>query len=317
MHLPRQTCQLVCLLIACLSGFTLLTRCTGLRNEVEPGQLGLEPSKLVVSGFFCPQDTVLVVKVTRSNTVVGDSIRLLQTGTIVSDAIVTLSEGDRSVVLPFYKVRPTADSAYSIDARSLPIIAGRTYKLTIETTHGERATSTCTIPQAVDPKTVKFDSLSDQSRDASRRYYVTVSWQDPAGQVNAYQVAGIFRYTPIGPNFREENYNSLSFDDDKRGLFTDTGLDGTVIPSGRAFISANSSAGDLQTGFFNQYNTATVTVNLLSVEQTYYRYQEAIIRQRRSRNNPFAEPVLIPSNIEGALGCFSGYNNATLTLKLK
>ena len=55
----------------------------------------------------------------------------------------------------------------------------------------------------------------------------------------------------------------------------------------------------------------------MSVDQAYYQFQEAVIRQRRSRNNPFAEPVLIPSNIDGGLGCFAGYNNAILTKTLK
>lgn len=307
-------------LITCFSGLLSLTGCTSLRNEVDPGQLGLASPKLVVSGFFCPQDTLLTVKVTRSNTVVGDSISLLQTGNTITDATVTLSEGDRSVILSYTNINPRSDSSqsfYGISARRLPIIAGRTYKLTVVTATGQRATSTCTIPQAVDPTGIKFDSLPEnQNRRQPERYFVTVRWKDPIGQTNAYQVAGIFRYTTAA-NVREERYNSLSFDDENRGLFTDIGREGNEIESGRAFLTANTSTGNLQTSFYSQYNTATVTVNLLSIDQSYYRYQEAIIRQRRSRNNPFAEPVLIPSNIEGGLGCFAGYNNATLTLKLK
>lgn len=317
MRPAKQTSPIRFIALTGLASLVLLAGCTGLRNEVDPGQIGLEQPKLVVSGFLCPQDTLLVIKVTRSNTVVGDSLSLLQTGNNVKNATVTLSEGDRFVVLPYYKVHPSADSAYSINARQFPIVAGRTYMLTVLTASGQRATSTCTIPQAVDPTVVKFDSLAEtQNRKQTERYYVKVSWQDPAGQGNAYQVAGIFRYT-TAVNVREETYNSLSFDDDNRGLFTDAGIDGTRMESGRAFIATNSVASGSQTSFYKQYNTATVTVNLLSIEQSYYRYQEAIIRQRRSRNNPFAEPVLIPSNIDGGLGCFAGYNNSTLTLKLK
>lgn len=299
--------------------------CTSLRNEVDPSQLGLAAPKLVVSCFLSPQDTLLTVKVTRSSTVVGDSLSLLQTGHTVINATVTLSEGGRSVVLPYNNLKSNPDSVqsfYSIAARLLPIRAGRTYTLTVVTPAGERASSVCTIPQPVDPTSIKFDSLTQvQNRKQTERYYVQVRWQDPAGQVNAYQVAGIFRYTINGPNFREEKYNGLSFDDDNRGLFTDAGLDGTMMVSGRAYLTSASSSGT-PTGtqpqsFYSQYKTALVTVNLMSVDQSYYRYQEAIIRQRRSRNNPFAEPVLIPSNINGGLGCFAGYNNATMTLTLK
>ncbi|GAB2521403.1 DUF4249 domain-containing protein [Spirosoma aerophilum] len=304
-----------------LAMIALLGSCNSLRNEVDPEQLGLEQAKLVVSGFLCPQDTVLTIKVTRSNTVVGDSLSLLQTGNNITDATVTIADGNQSVRLLYNNLKQGVDTTkqfyYSASTRLLPILAGHTYSLTVTTANGQRATSTCTIPQAVDPTVIKFDSLAEtQNRRPTERYYIRVNWQDPAGQANAYQVAGIFRYT-TKTNVREEAYTSLSFDDDRRGLFTDDGLDGTIIPSGRAFITPNSSTSTLQTGFFNQYNTASVTVSLLSVEQSYYRYQEAIIRQRRSRNNPFAEPVLIPSNIQGGLGCFAGYNNATRTLKLK
>ena len=294
----------------------LLHGCT-LRNEVDPGLLGIDSSKIVVSGYLSPQDTMLAIRVTRTQTVVGDSLNLLETGIIVPNAKVTLSEGDRSIVLPFYKVNPPADSAYSIDARLLPIVAGHTYKLTVETPAGQRLSSTCTIPQAVLPKSILFDSLTQtQSRATIQRHYVRTRWQDPAGQTNYYQVAGIFRYSSI-TNFRDEKYSSLSFDDDNRGLFSDAGVDGTIMVSGRAYLTSVASATNVSTSFSNQYSTASVTVNLMSVEPTYYRFQEAIIRQRRARNNPFAEPVLIPSNIQGGLGCFAGYNNATLTMTLK
>ncbi len=307
-------------LITGLLGLMALPGCTGLRNEVDPAQLRLDSSKVVVSCFLSPQDSVLAVKVTRSSTVVGDSLNLLETGNNITDATVTLSEGDRSVQLFYNNIQTPGDSLqpyYSIDARLLPIRAGRTYKLTVQTTNRGKLSSTCTIPQSVTPTAVAFDSLADQSRRQPQRYYVRVRWQDPAGQTNAYQVAGIFRYTVSGPNFREEKYNSLSFDDDNRGLFTDAGVDGTTLVSGRAFLTLPTSSSSSQPTFSSQFNTASVIINLMSVEQTYYRYQEAAIRQRRSRNNPFAEPVLIPSNIEGGLGCFAGYNNATITMKLK
>lgn len=303
-------------LLICFTGFTLLNACTSLRNEIDPGQLGIDPPKLVVTCFVSPQDTTLAVKVTRSNTVVGDSVSLLQPDRNVTNAIVTLAEGDRTVTLP-YNNRPASSTVtlpyYSAPARLFPIQTGRSYTLTVVLPGGQRASSTCTIPSAVDPTGIKFDSLIENS-GRSKRYFVQTLWQDPPNLVNYYQVAGIFRYTTNAS--KDEKYNGLSFDDENRGLFSDAGLDGTTFLSGRAFI-ASASTSTQQSNFNNQYKTATVTVNVISIDLGYYRYQEAVIRQRRSRNNPFAEPVLIPSNIEGGLGCFGGYNNATRTLNLK
>lgn len=296
--------------VFCLTGAALLDGCTSLRNEVDPNLLGAASTKLVVSGFLSPQDTTLAVKVTRSNTVVGDSISLLQTGNNVTDATVTLSDGSKSVVLPYNNVaaKDTVRNRpyYSISARQLPIIAGHTYVLTI-VSKGQRATSTCTIPAAVSPTGITLnDSLN-------RRPFVNIKWHDPSGQANYYQITGIFRYITINcKSCQNESYNTLAFDDDSRGLYSDDLQEGQDMDSGRAYLTSGST-----TNFYNQYRTASVTANLMSVDQAYYRFQDAINRQRRSRNNPFAEPVLIPSNIEGGLGCFAGYNNSTMTLKLK
>jgi hypothetical protein len=305
-----------------------LCGCTSLRNEVDPSLLGVTPAKLVISGFLSPQDTILAVKVTRSATVVGDSLSLLQTGNNVTDATVTLTDGSKSVRLLYNNIA-SGDTVrsrpyYSINARSLPILAGHTYTLTVQTANGQQATSACTIPAPVSPATIKFDSVQEtQGRSQSRRYYVITNWQDPVGQINYYQVAGYFRYTTRCTTCQTDRDQAsgtfpLTFDDDNRGLISDVGLDGTLIPSGRAFMTSATLPNNNQgTGFYSQFRTASVTVDLMSVEQSYYQFQQAVIRQRRVRNNPFAEPVLIPSNIQGGLGCFAGYNNATMTLKLK
>ena len=313
MHSTTPLYKTVSILLVSLIGSVWFGSCTNLRNEVDPSLLGVQPTQLVVSSFLSPQDTILAVKVTRSNTVVGDSVSLLQTGNLVTDATVTLSDGSKSVVLP-YNNRLTGDTTrnqtyYSINARSLPIIVGRTYTLTVVATNGQRASSTCTIPTAVPPTAI----VPYDTGKAGQRPYVLVNWQDPAGQPNYYQVNGIFRYiSATCKACQNETYNTLSFDDDKRGLFPDAGLDGTKIESGKAYLTFSSAS-----NLLSQYRTARITVNLMSVDQNYYQFQEAVIRQRRSRNNPFAEPVLIPSNIQGGLGCFAGYTNATLTLKLK
>ena len=184
-------------LVTCLTGFALFDGCTSLRNEVDPSQLGLAAPKLVVSGFLSPQDTVIAVKVTRSATVVGDSLSLMQTGNDITNATVTIAEGDRTVNL-LYNNRPASSTSaqpyYSASARLLPIVVGRTYTLTVVTSNGQKASSSCTIPALVSPKAITFDSIDDtQNRVKVRRYFVRAQWQDPPDQANYYQVAGIFR----------------------------------------------------------------------------------------------------------------------------
>lgn len=314
--------------IALIPGFfvglaCLLLGCGSLRNEVDPSVLGADSSKLVVSGFLSPQDTILAVKLTRSRTVAGDSIGGLATGDgtptnagNVENATVTISDGSRSVSLNY---KADGQPYYSARTASMPIQVGKTYTLTVLTASGERVMSSCTIPEPVALKSVTFDSLQSGQ---NRRYFVRAWWQDVVGEADYYQVSGVFRFitncsscTNLPGYTEREEFTYLSFDDDNRGVFSDAGVDGGEMISGRAYLNGSNINQSLP--FMSQYKMAFVTMNLYNVEQSYYQYWSAVIRQRRVRNNPFAEPVLIPSNIQGGLGCFAGYNNSTLKLKLK
>jgi hypothetical protein len=302
-------------LVVLLSSLLLLAGCGSLRNEISPDQLGLESAKLVVSGFLSPQDTVLAVRLTQSRTVVGDSISSGLSDGNVTKATVTLSDGNRTITLRY---GANGYQYYSAPPRQMRIVAGRTYTLDVVTAEGQRATATCTIPPPVSLSAVQVDSLTENNR--TRRYFVRATWQDPVGQTNYYQVAGVFRTTSpetYGLNAKPRSYvyANLNFDDDNRGLFDDATTDGTVFTSGKAYIGNTTLVdGKATKGFRNQFLESVLTVNLLAVDASYYQYRSAVIRQGRVRGNPFAEPVLIPSNIQGALGCFAGYNSSTIDM---
>jgi hypothetical protein len=297
-------------LIGCL---ILLTGCSNLRTEVNPDFLNRESGKLVITGFLSPQDTVLAVKVSRSRTVLGDSIDTGSTLTI-QNAVVTIQEGSRMVALN--NKNNTADY-YSIEARFLPIVAGRTYKLVVQTPGGERVESSCTIPGAVRLDGIAFDSaIVNQFFNQQKRYYVHAVWTDQPNQANYYQITGLFQFINADSASRRE-YRNIRFDDSNGSLQTDENQDGTQLFSERAYISRiDASSPAAQRSFSSRFRDALVTVNLLNIEKTYYQYQNSAGLQAQSSGNPFAEPVLIPSNIQGGLGCFAGYNRSTMRLRL-
>lgn len=304
------------LLILCLTG---LCGCESLRQEVNPDRLNREADKLVVTSFLCPQDTLLAVKVSRSQPLLGEN-----TGTVinVSDAVVTLSEGGRSVTLRY----DAKLGYYQTAVSQLPIIAGQTYSLVVQTANGERATSTCTIPAPVSLSSITLDSLTENEFGRQiKRYFVRARWQDPADQINSYQVTGAFRFVATcltcinNSSTNQEQIGSLYFDDNTNGLQIDRNTNGGAMISGRAFFgiyfSSNIASPDFNFG--DRYKSASILINLLSTDQAYYQYQDAVARQSQVSGNPFAEPVPIPSNIQGALGCFGAYNRSTLTMTLK
>lgn len=56
----------------------------------------------------------------------------------------------------------------------------------------------------------------------------------------------------------------------------------------------------------------SITMELYNADEHYYRYHRSLT-ERHDYTNPFTEPYLIYSNIEGGLGCFGAYNLGKLS----
>ena len=299
-----------------------LSGCDSLRQEVDPDRLNRESAKLVVNCFLSPQDTVLAVKITRSQPVLGETVGFSYAGNSVNDATVTLSEGSRSATLKFDYRKGYYQAAIS----QLPIVTGRTYSIVVHTPAGERAEASCTVPELILLNDILIDTVETREYGlATKKYQARLRWRDPAGKPNYYQLAGDNEYiyqsqywsssTPKIPP-RDTLYKSQgNWHFDKESTSTDQGRDGQDLVSVRGRLAIGYSwTNGKQTpsrpvGRLNAY--------LLNVDENYYRYYDAIERQSRVIDNPFAEPVPVPSNIQGGLGCFSAYNRSTLTMTLK
>lgn len=293
-----------------LFGVVYLFGCDSLRQEVNPDRLNREAAKLVVTCFLSPQDTVLAVKVNRTQPVLGESTNFSNTGINVSDATVTLSESGQSVTLR-YDARL---GYYQAPTGQLPVAVGRTYALAVQTPVGEQARASCTVPASVALTSVVLDSSTEnQFGRQHRRYFVRARWTDPAGQANYYLTTGMYKFLindPKVPGKEQFSYLSLG-ENNNNGLLTDRNTDGREMISERLFMNIGYYSNN------SQAKISGVSVNLLTTDQAYYQYLDAIDRQSEASGNPFAEPVPIPSNIQGALGCFGAYNHSTLTMTLK
>ncbi|GAB3950165.1 hypothetical protein GCM10028805_27630 [Spirosoma harenae] len=298
---------------------TLLTSCDRLRKEVFPKAFTEETQKLVVSCFISPQDTVLAARISWSQPLFGADT-LLKTD--VADATVMLSDGSRSVQLSGRHNRGLDGidyTLYSVQAIAFPIAAGTTYTLRVSVPDGRSVVSTCTVPNAVPITEVRIDSLAYQEGAGNYLdYYARLHWRDPVGQLNYYRIAGTNEYhfqkslSMADPGLFRDGRGNWLFQ--SSALVTDVGNDGNemIFTGGQLFtpsIWLNDQAQlSRPTGPINAY--------LLNTDEAYYRYHEAIDRQVQSANNPFAEPVLLPTNIQGGLGCFGAYNRSTVTVHL-
>lgn len=297
---------------------TSLASCGSLIQDVDPGLLPKTGSQLVVHCYVSPQDTTLTAIVSTSRTSVG-----VQTATdqfnAVQDATVTLASGDRLVTLRY----DPKQALYRADARLFPVQVGQTYTLRVATPDGRQVSASSTVPPAVPIAEVRFDSAAARFQAAGvMDYSVRLRWQDPAGSVNYYHVAGNTRYGSIdrvyqtGGNYIDTPYRAISeisFRTDGRLPYvTDQNLDGQTIESPRGRITSNQTFG----GRPVMNSPVFVDVYLLNVTEAYYRYHESVRRQSQVSDNPFAEPVLIAGNIQGGFGCFGAYSRTTQTVRL-
>jgi hypothetical protein len=272
----------------------------------------VETTKLVVTCFLSPQDTVLAAKLTRTQPILSPTMGSTVADNNVVDATVTLSKGETSVGL----VYDAKLGYYRISAQQLPILADETYTLRVQTPLGEVATSSCRIPGPVPLLSVILDSLpNNQFGQSAKRFFVRAHWQDPAGPTNYYQLMGNAQYPYQDENSKPRlGFTTLYFDNLVSSLQTDHGQEGGAMVSERDFFRYGSFAGAT---FGDLFQSVTVNLHLLNTDQGYYQYQRAVAQQAYNGDNPFAEPLPIPSNIQGALGCFGGYNRSIISVRLR
>ncbi|GAB3323601.1 hypothetical protein GCM10027299_19960 [Larkinella ripae] len=300
--------------IAALGILCGLTACESLRQEVDPALINAEAEKLVVACFISPQDTLLTAEVALSKPVLGENAWFDKR---VDNATITLSDGQRSVVLGRRNGAYAGQYYYGADPKAFPIVAGQRYTLTVQIPDGRNVEAQCTVPRAVVPKEVLMDSIATfRNGYSGREYFVRATWTDPAGEENFYRLAGTYQYLflkPDYPNAPEPSWQSSLIDfrrNNDTGDLTDDRLhDGELLSSSRGFLSYSVPLAALQ--------HASCTVDLLQIDANYYRYHEAVLRQSEAGQNPFAEPVLIPTNIVGGLGCFGASNRSTITFTMK
>lgn len=285
-----------------------LSGCQSLREEVQPLELTEQAEKLVVAGFISPQDSVLSVRVTRSQTITDETT---SPNGAVTDATVLLSGNGTSVTLAFNAKK----QCYQVEARFLPVRNGQTYELSVRTPRGERVTGRCTVPKAVTLKTVTLDSA--QAADRTKQFVARYTWNDPAGETNFYQTAGTFTYVKQCPTCRGE---ALKPESVPVAFTAATGwVSNEVTNGGKLQTDGSLALLNPKATFGENFQRATVQATLLHVDEAYFRYHRAVEQAAaaKAKENPFAEPVLIPSNVRGGLGCFAAYNRVTLTVGLR
>ncbi|WP_353721750.1 DUF4249 domain-containing protein [Dyadobacter sp. 676] len=304
--------QLILLLLA-----FVLAACESLVTDIDQSKLPQVGSKLVVQCFISPQAA-------RINVVVTESVPLFAEpglkGGVIRNAIVKLSDGTKEVVVPF----DTTDQLYSIEKAAFTVLPGKTYFLSV--TDGARSvSSTCTVPaSAVLPRTYEIDtSYSGSVPNQDTSLTVKMTWNDIAQETNYYRVRAWLDLeysvpqSADGNSVKEKrlrNRFNINWDDTigRNDFRNDVNLDGASFnsPIGRVNLPDVMTIGLGNGAFYTLYPKSkiiSVTMEVYNTDEHYFKYHRSL-QTRGDADNPFVEPSLIYTNIEGGLGCFGSYN---------
>jgi hypothetical protein len=208
---------------------------------------------------------------------------------------------------------------YTVTASRLAILPDRTYFLTVTTPEGLRAEATCTVPKRANDAITQVQ-LDPIQEELITGFSLSIEWQDAPGEGDYYRIfakaPALLLYTRQGPD-QPDKIDTLSpyviqFQQGEVYM-QDVGKDGQKFRVTRGgFVTERSinSAGQ-----YIQSLERKVRVVLLTTDQAYYQYYQSLQRYeaangdytKTNRDDPFAEPSLMFTNIEGGLGVFAAY----------
>ena len=168
--------------------------------------------------------------------------------------------------------------------------------------------STQTIKAIPNVGSVKFDPLGATGMFGEKMDETQVEIIDPGGEENFYMIEVLDAQW-----FGVPEYPDSTFMDTVRRYVES--LDPIIHGDFLAIFSDNTFDGTTYRVLLQSYPNGIESDNYVrvsSINRDYYYYLRAKMQYDASRDNPFAEPVVIPSNIENGLGFFSIVNSVVL-----
>ncbi|MBR9859762.1 DUF4249 domain-containing protein [bacterium] len=205
----------------------------------------------------------------------------------VTDAVVKIIGPNETITLEYNSTLEEYQFNDSIDFQK----AGDTYYLEITTVDGKKITSQTTIPfNTIEGIKMDYDSIPVNPRFGISEMLFESSFQDMPGEGHYYQLLG--RYSS-GFGTEQIQYETPLY------LADDKDRDGESIDqTGR--------------GYKIEYdNTLDFYMVLQSISRDLYLYNRSMNSYANftfDPDNPFTEPTIIHTNIEGGLGVFGSSN---------
>jgi hypothetical protein len=221
----------------------------------------------------------------------------------VENATVTISdENGYAEILPYVE-----DGLYaSAEKKPEP---GKAYTIAVTAPGFETARATSYVPHPAQITYLRFGNPTLTNDYYNSPIDIDLKFNDAANEENFYEImvaSGDPYYDPI----RQENVNFFSdVAVTQKGIQNDQTVVGNRLLIKDIFFNGKEATLALSTNITLWYGSVSAIV-LRTVSKEYYDYVVTSKLHTDVKNNPFAQPVNVATNIENGLGLFAGHSNS-------
>ena len=277
---------------------------TGCEEEITLDFELAKPTLVLSSSFFPDQPVVLQVSATRPR---GSS-----PAHTISDATVLLYEGSELAEELDYVPPGRSEAEGTYRTKRFKPQIGRQYTIHVSAPGYDPVSAVSSIPEPVAITHLQVQNLSKTTVDAETLidYQLLVDYEDPANQINYYdlrihQMVVPFKINSHGDTLRSQPYiKSVS-----TPLYRNA--EGRIISlllqdkGGEAMVNVHLQC---------RINPASellgqVVAELRTVSPEYYFYQRSISRPDELPNSGLRDPVIFFNNVSSGMGVFAGYTS--------
>jgi hypothetical protein len=280
-------------LLLCVAFLLMIAACQK-TVFIDVGQI--QP-RLVVNSIL-DKDSIISVQVSKSKSMMDSSQSIER----INNATVKIFEDN------ILKQTLTKGLSGQYNATIKPKLASD-YRLEIENTGFGHVEATALIPQS--PHLISATQTTELTPGSAPQYIkFRVGLKDDGIQSDYYYLKAFFIKKGFAPGAKNKYVLACDIYSDDNVVVTDDHTLRGVIFDNAAFVGSNYELIVYTASRITQdYN---LWFELSSITSDYYRYLVSAIMQNNAGNNPFAEPVVIKSNIQNGTGIFGAKNSVFL-----
>lgn len=138
---------------------------------------------------------------------------------------------------------------------------------------------------------------------------IKLTINDPAGESNYYQIKLVGIYEFDGNEFRNREYLNKT---DETFLYD---YSGNMVND--VFFDGTQKTFELEKWYteWNDEIPERYEIQVSAMSKSYYDFYNSLSKYWNANGNPFAEPVIVYSNIENGLGLFATFNPVVIVLE--